>query len=178
MPKEAVQVTARLRVQRRRRDEPAVLQRPGQRQPRNDRRGWWNAVAESGTGYLLNASYTFSRSIDRFSDEGLYQVQNDQTHPELNRGLSDFHRAHRLIVSWTWAPPFHGNPWVEGWQLSGIGTLQSGRPFTVVDEDGSAILSASTAPRPNPAPGATLEDQTTPRCPISRCRTRRRHHGG
>ena len=112
-------------------------------------------------GYLFNASYTFSRSIDTFSDEGLYQVQNDQTRPELNRGLSDFHRAHRLIVSWTWALPFHGNPWVDGWQLSGIGTVQSGRPFTVVDEDGSAILFASTAPRPNLAPGVTLEDQTT-----------------
>ena len=36
-------------------------------------------------GYMFNASYTFSRSIDTFSDEGLYQVQNDPTRPELNR---------------------------------------------------------------------------------------------
>jgi hypothetical protein len=112
-------------------------------------------------GYMFNASYTFSRSTDTFSDEGLYQVQNDQTHPELNRGLSDFHRAHRLIASWTWELPFHGSQWVEGWRFAGIGTLQSGRPFTIVDEDGSAILFASTAPRPNLAPGATLDDQTT-----------------
>lgn len=112
-------------------------------------------------GYMFNVSYTFSRSIDTFSDEGLFQIQNDQTRPELNRGLSDFHRKHRLIMSWTWELPFHGSRWVEGWQISGIGTLQSGRPFTVTDEDGSAILFASTDPRPNLAPGASHADQTT-----------------
>jgi hypothetical protein len=117
-------------------------------------------------GYMFNVSYTFSRSIDTFSDEGLYQIQHDQTRPELNRGLSDFHRKHRLILSGTWELPFHGNRWLEGWQISGIGTFQSGRPFTVVDSDGSAILFASTDPRPNLAPGATLAAQTTAGSPI------------
>jgi hypothetical protein len=66
-----------------------------------------------------------------------------------------------LIMSWTWDLPFKGNRLTEGWQLSGIGTLQSGRPFTVIDEDFSASIFASTGPRPNLAPGATHEDQTT-----------------
>jgi hypothetical protein len=108
-----------------------------------------------------NVNYTFSRSIDLFSDEGLFQIQNDQTRPFLNRGLSDFHRKHRLIFSWTWELPFKGNRLVEGWQFSGIGTFQSGRPFTVIDDDFSAILYSTTDPRPNLAPGATHEDQTT-----------------
>jgi hypothetical protein len=112
-------------------------------------------------GYMFNVNYTWSKSIDLFSDEGLFQIQHDQTRPELNRGLSDFHRKHRLIMSWTWELPFRGNRWVEGWQLSGIGTFQSGRPFTVVDDDFSAILFSSTGPRPNLAPGATRDDQTT-----------------
>jgi hypothetical protein len=112
-------------------------------------------------GYMFNVNYTFSRSIDTFSDEGLFQVEHDQTRPELNRGLSDFHRKHRLILSWSWDLPFKGNRFVEGWQISGIGTFQSGRPFTVTDEDFSGILFASSAPRPDLAPGATLRDQTT-----------------
>jgi hypothetical protein len=112
-------------------------------------------------GYLFNVNYTFSRSIDTFSDEGLFQVEHDQTRPELNRALSDFHRNHRLILSWTWDLPFKGNRFVEGWQISGIGTFQSGRPFTITDEDFSGILFASSAPRPDLAPGATLKDQTT-----------------
>jgi hypothetical protein len=112
-------------------------------------------------GYMFNVNYTFSRAIDTFSDEGLFQVEHDQTRPLLNRGLSDFHRKHRLILSWTWELPFKGNRFVEGWQLSGIGTLQSGRPFTVIDGDFSGFLFDSQNPRPNLAPGATHEDQTT-----------------
>ncbi len=112
-------------------------------------------------GYMFNVNYTFSRSLDTFSDEGLFQIEHDQTRPDLNRGLSDFHRKHRLILSWTWDLPFKGNRFVEGWQVSGIGTFQSGRPFTVADEDFSGILFASDSPRPNLVVGATHKDQTT-----------------
>jgi hypothetical protein len=107
------------------------------------------------------ANYTLSRSIDYFSDEGLLQVAHDQTRPELNKGLSDYHRKHRLILSWAWDLPFRGNRFVEGWQIAGIGTLQSGRPFTVTDGEFSAVLVSTTDPRPNLAPGASHEDQTT-----------------
>jgi len=112
-------------------------------------------------GFMFNVNYTFSRSIDTFSDEGLFQIEHDQSRPHLNRGLSDFHRKHRLILSWTWELPFKGNRFVEGWQVSGIGTFQSGRPFTVVDDDFSGILFSSSAPRPDMAPSATHGDQTT-----------------
>ena len=64
-------------------------------------------------------------------------------------------------MSWAWDLPFSGNRFVEGWQISGIGTFQSGRPFTVFDGDFSGVLFASTDPRPDLAPGATHEDQTT-----------------
>ena len=112
-------------------------------------------------GFMFNVNYTFSRAIDTFSDEGLYQIEHDQTRPDLNRALSDFHRKHRLILSWAWDLPFKGNRFLEGWQISGIGTFQSGRPFTVFDSDFSGILFASTRPRPNLASGATHADQTT-----------------
>jgi hypothetical protein len=110
---------------------------------------------------MFNINYTFSRSIDTYSDEGKFQVEHDQTRPHLNRGLSDFHRKHRLVMSWTWDLPFEGNPFVSGWQISGVGTFQSGRPFSVVDDDFSGFLFESTGPRPNLAPGATHDDITT-----------------
>jgi hypothetical protein len=127
---------------------------------------WYHGLQTSvqkrfAQGYMLNVNYTLSRSIDYFSDEGLFQVPHDQTRPELNKGLSDFHRKHRLILSWAWDLPFRGNPIVEGWQIAGIGTFQSGRPFTVIDGDFSAVLVGTTDPRPDLAPGATHEDQTT-----------------
>jgi hypothetical protein len=112
-------------------------------------------------GYMFNVNYTLSRSKDTYSDEGIYQIEHDQSRPELNFALSDFDRRHRLILSWTWEFPMRGNAWKEGWQLSGVGTFQSGRPFSVTDEDFSGFLFASQNPRPSLAPGATLDDQTT-----------------
>jgi hypothetical protein len=104
-------------------------------------------------GFMFNVNYTFSRSIDLFSDEGLFQIQNDQLRPWLNRALSDFHRKHRLIFSWVWDLPFKGNRFAEGWQISGVGTFQSGRPLTVFDDDFSAVLYSTTDPA-QPGPGA------------------------
>jgi hypothetical protein len=129
-------------------------------------KSWYHGLQTSlqkrfAQGYMFNVNYTFSKSIDYFSDEGVFQVPHDQTRPENNKGLSDFHRKHRLILSWAWDLPFKGNPFVEGWQIAGVGTLQSGRPFTVIDGDFSAVLVGTTDPRPNLAPGMTHEDQTT-----------------
>ena len=111
--------------------------------------------------YMFNVNYTFSKSIDTLSDEGKYQIEHDQTRPFLNRGLSDFDRKHRLIMSWVWDLPFKGNRFLEGWSLSGIGTFQSGRPFSIVDDDFSSFLFDSRNQRPNIAPGSTHEDLTT-----------------
>ena len=129
-------------------------------------KSWYHGLQTSlqkrfNAGYMFNVNYTLSRSIDYFSDEGLFQIEHDQTRPELNKGLSDYHRKHRLILSWAWDLPFSGNRFVEGWQIAGIGTLQSGRPFTITDGEFSAVLVSTTNPRPNLAPGATHEDQTT-----------------
>ncbi len=129
-------------------------------------KSWYNALQTSlqkrfASGYMFNVNYTLSRSIDYFSDEGLFQVPHDQTRPELNKGLSDFHRKHRLIMSWAWDLPFRGNRFVEGWQIAGIGTFQSGRPFTVYDDDFSGVIFGTTDPRPDLAPGMTHDDQTT-----------------
>jgi hypothetical protein len=129
-------------------------------------KSWYNALQTSvqkrfTQGYLLNVNYTFSRAIDYFSDEGILQVPHDQTRPENNKALSDFHRKHRLILSWAWDLPFRGNRFAEGWQIAGIGTFQSGRPFTVFDDDFSGVIFGTTDPRPDLAPGMTHEDQTT-----------------
>jgi hypothetical protein len=112
-------------------------------------------------GYMLNVNYTLSKSMDTFSDEGLFQIEHDQRRPELNWALSDFDRRHRLILSWVWELPFSGSRWTNGWQISGVGTFQSGRPFTITDEDFSGFLYGSQNPRPSLAPGMTLDDQTT-----------------
>jgi hypothetical protein len=67
-----------------------------------------------------------------------------------NQGLADFDVPHRAVVSYVWAlPRLAGQPsWMRqtlgGWESSGILTLQSGRPFSVlsgVDNSFSGIAS-------------------------------------
>lgn len=118
-----------------------------------------NQRVTRGVSYSLN--YTWSKSIDTFSDEGIYQAEHDQSRLYLNRAVSDFDRPHRFIASYTWDLPFAGSRWVDGWSLSGIGTFQSGRPFSIVDDDFSGILYASTGPRPSLIDGARYDDLET-----------------
>ena len=49
-------------------------------------------------GYMFNVNYTLSKSMDTYSDEGVYQIEHDQSRPELNWALSDFDRRHRVIL--------------------------------------------------------------------------------
>ncbi len=96
-------------------------------------------------GVSLLAAYTFSKSIDNISSifggnvgSGLPQNSRD-----LNgdRGLSDFHAAHRLSLSFVYDLPFRRlvaqkSRWSQrllgDWQAAGIFSGQSGSPFTVV----------------------------------------------
>jgi len=87
----------------------------------------------------FEVNYTFSKSIDELSGDPTPQNVS-QTVPlnrRLNRGVSDFDLAHRLIVSHVWAlPSLNGrHPALRGvlgeWEFSGITTLRSGYPFSV-----------------------------------------------
>src|SRR5262249_14311372 len=50
------------------------------------------------------------------------------------------------------------NRFIEGWSVSGIGTVQSGRPFSIIDSDYSGFLYASPNPRPSIKAGSTYAD--------------------
>jgi hypothetical protein len=112
-------------------------------------------------GLSFSANYTWAKSIDTFSDEGIFQAPNDQRRLSLNRAVSDFDRPHRLTLNYTWDLPSSRFAFLKGWSISGVGTFQSGRPFSITDDDFSGILFASTAPRPSLVPGATYADLQT-----------------
>ncbi|HEY3837500.1 MAG TPA: TonB-dependent receptor, partial [Bryobacteraceae bacterium] len=88
----------------------------------------------------FEASYTWSKSIDIGSTD----AEPGQGTPiiptrlDANRGLSDFDHAHRFVLSYVWALPklkqrssLIRNT-VGGWESTGILTLQSGSPFTIL----------------------------------------------
>ena len=124
-------------------------------------------------GLQLLAAYTFSKSIDDAGD-GLgaaiggsfgrpilgQLVYNDQNDVAAQRGVSDFDRTHRFVASGTWdlpSPQRATSAAVQklenGWSISGIVTLQSGLPFSILDSNAGTLFWSRDAIH-NRQPGA------------------------
>lgn len=99
-------------------------------------------------GLSLVSSYTWSKAIDNndgisaASDASAFFAQ-DARNLGVERGLSSYDVTHRWVVSYVYDLPFGKgarfapensvlNTIIGGWKLTGILTLQSGRPFTVL----------------------------------------------
>ena len=119
-------------------------------------------------GLQLLASYTYAKSLDNASGQGdidTSTILGNQLDDRANRGVSDFDRTHRFVLSYLWdlpRPAFAsgskaGRLLLSGWQVAGIVTAMSGQPFDIVDSAaGSFYFGADSGlSRPNWAPGAT-----------------------
>jgi hypothetical protein len=128
-------------------------------------------------GVQFLAAYTFAKSIDDAGDSlgaaiggtfGLpivgQAVYNDQNNVATQRGVSDFDRTHRLVISGTWnvPGPEHAKSAAvqklgNGWSTSGVVTLQSGLPFSIMDSAAGTLFGPATLYTTGSlAPGATL----------------------
>ena len=136
-------------------------------------------VHQFAGGLYFQAAYTYSKSIDNgsgsaFQDElnGLFQF-GDLLNPSSNRGLSDFDRTHRLVVSYDYELPFarwagisnHGlGKLVNGWRVIGASIFQSGTPFVIVDSGAITLQDTDFVNGTNfatLAPGMTKADVLT-----------------
>ncbi len=96
--------------------------------------------------YQFRFDYTFSHSIDNDSGPAgsdLDSFQGNQLVPALSRARSDFDQPHRAVFTYVWDLPgpkqgFSGMT-LGGWRLSGIYSLQSGLPFSVVSSTGGGL---------------------------------------
>jgi hypothetical protein len=98
-------------------------------------------------GVQVLASFTWSRSIDQFSEiqnvAGAVSSIAQYSHNfNLERGVSNFDQTRRTVLSWLWELPFgkgqamlnrggFTNSVLGGWQVNGIVMLADGTPFTV-----------------------------------------------
>jgi hypothetical protein len=95
--------------------------------------------------FYVNGSYTWSRFLDSTSESLLVNANSEALNLtsipailgglKLDRGLSDYHRSHRLTVAYIWDIPspevgLRGSM-LGHWSISGITTFQSGTPYTV-----------------------------------------------
>jgi hypothetical protein len=94
-------------------------------------------VRQAARGITTSISYTYSHCLDDGS--GSYGLEEgalgqlDPYDPRYDYGDCQFDLRHNLVASVIYTLPFHGNRLVEGWQLSGIFTAQSGSPFSISD---------------------------------------------
>jgi hypothetical protein len=130
-------------------------------------------------GFQFLAAYTFSKSIDDAGDSlgaaigGAFgipvfgqSVYNNQNNVAAQRGVSDFDRTHRLVISGAWNVPGREHATSatirklgNGWSISGIATLQSGLPFSILDSAAGTLYGpASLYTTGSLASGATLAD--------------------
>jgi hypothetical protein len=125
-------------------------------------------------GLQLLASYTYAKSLDNASgqaDVDTTTILGNQLDDRANRGVSDFERTHRFVLSYLWdlpRPAFAARSRVgrlifSNWQVAGIITAMSGQPFDIVDSAaGSFYFGANSGlSRPSWAAGATRDTATS-----------------
>lgn len=125
------------------------------------------AQKQASRNLAFLASYTFSKSLDDTS--GLFGTRAEPGYPQnsfdlsADRGLSNFNVKHRFVFSYIYELPFGSRQrWLSSpgianrifgnWDLSGILTLQSGQPFTVVrgvDQSHTGTIALGDIDRPN-----------------------------
>jgi len=134
----------------------------------------------SAKGVSVLAAYTLGKSEDDAS--GFFPSAGDPNYPQdsLNRaaefGRSSFDVRHRFSLGFAWDVPYDdGRDGALGllladWQVSGVVTLQSGRPFTVAllqeidnSNTGRANLGFGNNDRPNVVGDSALADPTAER---------------
>ena len=104
------------------------------------------ATKRMSHGLMINASYTYSHSLDEGSGlgSGLFFNGNDPLQPRTAYASSDFDRPHVFSISYVYQ--FPNLPYtskfvdtaINGWGIQGVTIAQSGEPFSVIDFSGTA----------------------------------------
>ena len=129
-------------------------------------------------GLQFLASYTYARSLDNASGgsdstgevRDTINIAGNQLDNRANRGLSDFDRTHRLVLSYLWdlpRPEFASRSTAtkvlfSNWQVAGIISAMSGLPIDISDGGSGSFYGLSGGNnafmRPSWTPGATAAD--------------------
>jgi hypothetical protein len=106
----------------------------------------FQATKKMSHGLMVNASYTYSHSLDEGSGlgAGLFFNGNDPLKPRTAYSSSDFDRTHVFTISYAYQFPTRtyashfADKVANGWGVQGVTVAQSGQPFSVIDFSGSA----------------------------------------
>lgn len=134
----------------------------------------FQATKRMSHGLLVNASYTYSHSLDEGSGlgAGLFFNGNNPLVPRTAYGSSDFDRTHVFTISYVYMFPTLkktsrlASAVVNGWGFQGVTVAETGQPFSIIDFSGTAasIYFSSDDFITNPilplAPGVSVKQAT------------------
>ncbi len=102
-----------------------------------------------------NDDFVNFNPLSRFETNTFGRGLVDPLNPLLDRGPSDFDVKNRVAANFVWDLPFGKSSkqravknLFTGWTLSGIVTVQGGRPFSVIDASSSDAGGAGVSVRP------------------------------
>jgi len=130
-------------------------------------------------GFQFQAAYTYSHSIDDAADPLVASEKTNRSFPRNSfelyneRGNSGFDIRQRFVLNYSWDLPVgRGRSYLsggmlgkvlEGWQLAGITTLQSGHPFDLfgnVDSEHTGLSARLSLVGDPTLPSGHLKNQT------------------
>jgi hypothetical protein len=105
---------------------------------------WVSATKPLTRGLQVDASYTWSKSLDynSLSTQGIV-VQNSYD-LRGDRGLSDFDARHRFVASAIYELPLRDSRLLGGWRVATIVQAQSGNPVNIVTANSTVTGVANT----------------------------------
>jgi outer membrane receptor protein involved in Fe transport len=110
-----------------------------------------SVVKRLSAGFSIQGSYTWSKLIDNVSTP-----MNSYEASRVERGIASFDRTHVFTASYIWEVPFAHEltGWrrkvLDGWQISGITSVQSGNPITpLIPLDRAGVGSSGQRPNVN-----------------------------
>ncbi len=130
---------------------------------------WQGSLTRRWAENYFQAAYTWSKALDNTSGSLSVDELNGNLlwngNQRLSRGLADFDRTHRLVLSYSYELPFFRSATglkrhlLGGWGTNGVFTFQTGNPFTVYDSGGGSLLGVDICclATANVAPGRTYE---------------------
>jgi len=103
----------------------------------------------------FTTAYTWSHALDNVGasnggrNQPIGSFTGDFYNRAANKGTSDFDRKHRVVGSYVYSIPGFRDSGalarnaLAGWSLSGVVTLQTGRPFSITDNTAGTIFGAT-----------------------------------
>jgi hypothetical protein len=106
-------------------------------------------------GLKFLAGYTFSKSLDNASGNGLGQGDNiNPINPKITKSLSAFDVPNNFVTSYNYRVPFYklwsANRLTNGWTLSGIMRFATGFPVYIFEPDDNSLLGTFSSGQGNP----------------------------